>query len=166
MEILHVVVIVAALLCALVTGLLFGFVVVAMPGIGTLPDRDFLRGFRVMDRVIQDGHPLFMAAWIGSVLAVVATAVLGVLQLEGSERVLAVAAAAVYLLGVQLPTAAINIPMNNKLQSLELEAMDDAAMSSARLDFEERWNRWNTIRTGLGVVTTVLLLILLLQLTP
>lgn len=165
-EILHVVVIIAALLCALVTGLLFGFVVVAMPGIGTLADRDFLRGFRVMDRVIQDGHPLFMAAWVGSVLAVVATAVLGVLQLDGSQRALAVAAAAVYLLGVQLPTAAINIPMNNTLQALELESMDDDSMQAARLDFEERWNRWNAIRTALGVVATVLLLILLLQLTP
>lgn len=165
MEILQVVAIVAALLCGTTTGLLFGFSVVAMPGLGTLPDRDFLRGFRVMDRVIQDGQPLFMVAWIGSVLAVVATAVLGVLHLDGSTRSLAVAAAAVYLLGVQLPTAAINIPLNNTLQALDLDSMDEATRSSARNNFEMRWNRWNGIRTGFGAVTTVLLLVLLLQLS-
>lgn len=166
MEILQVFAIAAALLCAMVTGLLFGFAVVAMPGIGTLADEAFLRGFQVMDRVIQNRQPLFMVAWVGSVLAVVATAVLGVLELDGSARVLAVAAAAVYLLGVQLPTAAINIPLNNTLQTLDLAAMDETALRTARHNFEARWNRWNGIRTALGVVTIVLLLVLLLQLTP
>lgn len=166
MEILHVVTIVAALLCAMTTGLLFGFSVVVMPGLGTLDDRDFLRGFKVMDRVIQDAQPLFMAVWIGSVLAVVATAVLGVLDLDGSARVLAIAAAAVYLLGVQLPTAAINIPLNNTLQALDLELLDESALGSARQDFEARWNRWNGLRTGFGTVATVMLLVLLLQMTP
>lgn len=166
MEILHVVTIVAALLCAMTTGLLFGFSVVVMPGLGTLDDRDFLRGFKVMDRVIQDAQPLFMVVWIGSVLAVVATAVLGVLDLDGSARLLAIAAAAVHLLGVQLPTAAINIPLNNTLQALDLDLLDVSALGSARQDFEARWNRWNGIRSGFGAVATVMLLVLLLQMTP
>ncbi len=163
---LQIAAIVAALLCALVTGLLFGFAVVAMPGIGTLDDGAFLRGFQVMDRVIQDRQPLFMIAWLGSVVAVVATAVLGIAELDGADRVLAVAAAAAYLLGVQAPTAAINIPLNNAVQAIDPAAMDAAALRHAREDFEPRWNRWNAIRTALGAVATVLLLVLLLRLTP
>lgn len=165
MDVTDIVVIVAALLCGLVTGLLFGFVVVAMPGIGTLNDRDFLRGFKVMDRVIQDRQPLFMVAWVGSVLAVAATALVGIVDLDGSERVLAILAAAVYLLGLQLPTAAINIPLNNDVQALDLDALDDQALAEARRAFESRWNRWNAVRTGLGAVATTLLLVLLLQLS-
>ncbi len=161
---LQIVVIITALLCGLVTGLLFGFVVVAMPGIGTLDDREFLRGFKVMDRVIQDRQPLFMLAWIGSVMSVLATAILGLIDLDGAEQVLAVTAAAVYVLGVQVPTAAINIPLNNAVQSLDLDGMDRGALARAREDFELRWNRWNAIRTALGAAATMLLLVLLLRL--
>lgn len=164
MDLLNVVTIVAALLCGLVTGLLFGFVVVAMPGIGTMEDREFLRGFKVMDRVIQDNQPLFMVTWIGSVLASIGVAILGVVELEGADRVLAILAPAVYVLGVQVPTASINIPLNNTLQALDLDAMDGAALVRARRDFEPRWNRWNAIRTAFGAVATTLLLVLLLRL--
>ncbi len=166
MDAVQIAAIVAALLCALVTGLLFGFVVVAMPGIGTLDDAAFLRGFQVMDRVIQDRQPLFMVAWLGSVVAVLATAALGIAQLDGADRALAVAAAAVYLLGVQVPTAAINIPLNNAIQAIDPAAMDAAALAEARRGFEPRWNRWNAIRTALGALATLLLLVLLLRLTP
>ena len=164
MDVLQVVLVISALLCGLVTGLLLGFVVVAMPGIGTLSDREFLRGFAVMDKVIQDRQPVFMLAWVGSVAAVIATAVLGIVDLHGTDRVLSVLAAALYLLGVQLPTAAINIPLNNAVQALDLDRMDEPALATARRAFEPRWNRWNAIRTGLGTITTILLLILLSRL--
>ncbi len=166
MEALYIVTIAAALLCGLVTGLLFGFAVVAMPGLGTLNDGAFLRGFQVMDRVIQNRQPLFMVAWVGSVLAVVATAVLGIAELDGADLLLALAAAVVYLLGVQVPTAAINIPLNNAIQAIDPETLDAEAQRRARQDFEARWNQWNGIRTAMGVVTTVLLLVLLLRLSP
>ena len=54
---------------------------------------------------------------------------------------LLIVAAAAYLLGVQLPTAAINIPLNNKLQTLDVDAMNETAQTAARKDFEPRWNR-------------------------
>lgn len=164
LDIVHVVVVGAALLCGLVTGFLFGFAVVAMPGLATLGDRDFLRGFAVIDRVIQDRQPLFMVMWIGSVLAVLAAAVLGIFELDGTDRLLVEAAAVVYLLGVQAPTAMINIPLNDAVQALDLDALDTPALAKARKDFEPRWNRWNAIRTVFGAVATVLLLVLLLRL--
>lgn len=164
MDVLHIVLVIAALLCGLVTGLLFGFVVVAMPGIGTLNDREFLRGFKVMDRVIQDNHPVFMVVWIGSVLSAIAVAAFGLIDLDGGDRVLAVVAAVVYVLGVQVPTATINIPLNNVVQGLDLDAMDGPALATARKAFEPQWNRWNAIRTGLGAVATTLFLVLLLRL--
>ena len=42
----------SALLCSLVAGFVFAFATVAMPGISSLGDRDFLRAFKVMDLVI------------------------------------------------------------------------------------------------------------------
>jgi uncharacterized membrane protein len=44
----------ATLLCSLVTGFLFAFAVVVMLGIAALDDAGFLRAFQVIDRVIQN----------------------------------------------------------------------------------------------------------------
>jgi uncharacterized membrane protein len=154
----------AALLCSLVAGFLLAFAIVVMPGIARLDDSAFLRAFQVIDRIIQNNQPLFMFVWVGSVLALMAAAVLGLWQLSGTDRVLVIAAALLYFLGVQLPTAAINIPLNNELQRLDLDAASEAARERARSGFEPRWNRWNGIRTACSILTSILLLVLLLRL--
>jgi uncharacterized membrane protein len=156
--------IIATLLCSLVAGLVFAFAVVVMPGIATLGDGAFLRAFQVMDRVIQRNQPLFLLVWIGSAIALLASAALGFGQLGGTGRLLMVAAVLLYLLGVQLPTVTINIPLNNTVQALEIDAMDETALAAARHAFEPRWNTWNSIRTVLAMVAAVLLLVLLLRL--
>ena len=46
--------IVSTLLCALVTGFIFTYAVVLMPGFAKLDDRDFIRAFQVTDGVIQN----------------------------------------------------------------------------------------------------------------
>ncbi len=164
MQILEPVLILATLLCSLVAGLVFSFAVVVMPGIRELGDRDFLRAFQVIDGVIQRSQPLFMLAWVGSIVAVLASLLMGVWQLEGTARSLLLAAGSIYLLLVQLPTFAINVPLNNQLQALDLAAAGDAAVGEARRRFEPRWLLWNWIRTGCAILTSTLLLTLLLQL--
>jgi len=154
----------ATLLCALTAGLVFTFSVVVMPGIGTLSDRDFLRAFQAIDRVIQNNHPLFILVWVGSVLALTAATVLALGTLAGGDRLLVVLAAAVYLMCVQLPTMVVNVPLNNQLQALDVSALDDASLGAARSDFEVRWNRWNGFRTVFSCVTVVVLLTVLLRL--
>ena len=154
----------ATLLCSLVAGFVFAFAVVAMPGIGTLDDREFLRAFQVMDGVIQKNQPVFMLVWVGSVVTLGLSAVLGFRELTGLDHALLIAAVVVYLLGVQLPTAAVNIPLNNQLQSLEINTLGDAALAAARQAFESRWNRWNSIRTILASLVSALLLVLVLRL--
>ena len=154
----------ATLLCSLVAGFVFAFACVVMPGIATLGDRGFLQGFQVIDRVIQNSQPLFILVWAGSAVTLLLTAVLGFSRLDGLDRALLLAAAIVYILGVQLPTVTINVPLNNQLQTLDLAAMNDGALAEARADFEPRWNRWNQIRTVLATLTSALLLFLILRL--
>jgi len=102
--------------------------------------------------------------WVGSVLALVTSAVLGIGQLDGAGRLLVIVAAIAYLLGVQLPTFTVNIPLNNKLQNLDVDVMNDTAQKAARRDFEPRWNRWNSIRTAFASLASILLMILLSRL--
>jgi uncharacterized membrane protein len=117
-----------------------------------------------MDGLIQNNQPLFVLVWIGSILAMLVSVVLGIGQLQQAERLLLIFAALAYFLGVQLPTIRINLPLNNQLQSMVVDAMNEAEHRAARSAFEPRWNRWNSIRTAFASLTTVLLIVLLFSL--
>ena len=164
MGIFEILLIVAILLCSLTAGFVLAFALVVMPGIRNLDDREFIRAFQVIDGVIQNGQPLFVLVWIGSVVALMSSALLGIAQLDGPERLLIIFAALIYLLGVQLPTFTINVPLNNKLQTLDVDAMNEATRKAAREDFEPRWILWNSIRTALATLVSAVLIILIFRL--
>ena len=161
---LHLALLLSILLCSLVAGLLFGFAVVVMPGIAKLPDKEFLSSFKYMDGIIQDDQPLFILVWGGSILAVISTLILGILNLDVTELYLLCIASVLYLFGVQLPTFRFNIPLNNLLQSMDVHALGESELTSLRDDFETPWNRWNRLRTVNSILSVSILLILLIQL--
>ena len=154
----------ATILCSLVAGFLFAFAAVVMPGIRSLDDGGFIRSFQAIDRVIQNNQPLFILVWVGSVPAIIAAAVLGLLTLDGVDRLIVVGAALSYVLCVQAPTVVVNIPLNNELQRLDVATMNDAARRDARTKFEARWNTWNAIRAACASVVGITLMLLLLRL--
>lgn len=150
------------LLCSLVAGFLFAFAAVAMPGIGRLEDRAFVRAFQVIDGVIQDNQPVFMFVWVGSAISLIVSAILGAFQLDMLNAGLLIALAVAYLLGVQLPTARINIPLNNAIQAHNLDEMNEEEISKARTEFEQPWNRWNKVRSIVATCVATSLYLLLL----
>jgi uncharacterized membrane protein len=164
MTLLELALIVATLLSALTAGFVFSFASVVMPGIGNLTDKEFIRAFQAIDGVIQAGHPVFGLVWIGSVFALVAAAILAVLKNDGLVPTQVVASAVVYTLGVQLPTFLINVPLNNALQMLNVDDMDELMLASERRSFENRWVRWNLIRTAFASGVSVSLMLVLLWL--
>lgn len=155
--------IVAAFLCSLVAGFLFAFAVVIMPGINNLDDRAFIRAFQVMDGIIQKNQPLFILVWAGSVVFLIVSAALGFGQLDNVGNGLIIISALIYIIGVQLPTGIINIPLNKMLQSVDVDAMDAGGHKATRESFEPRWNRWNNIRTVLACLVSVLLILLVFR---
>jgi len=164
MELIQFGILISALLCSLVAGLVFTFAIVVMPGIKTMDDLAFLQSFKAMDRVIQNSQPIFMLVWLGSAAVLLASTLLGIWRLEGLDRVLLIVACLIYLLGVHLPTVAINVPLNNNIQSLDLDTLPAPALREARANFESRWIRWNGIRTVVAILTTTVLLFLLIRL--
>lgn len=158
MDLLQIALTLATLLCSLVAGFVLAFAIVVMPGIRSLNDHDFLQAFKAIDLVIQNNQPLFSLVWLGSILGLITAALVGMVQFDGTNRLLMGMAAAVYLLGVQLPTFTINVPLNNQLQMQNLDAMTDLALREARVNFEPRWMRWNSIRTIFAILTSALLI--------
>jgi len=159
MDLLQITFITATILCSLVAGFLLAFSLVVMPGIKNLDDRNFLKAFRGMDLIIQNNNPIFMIVWVGSVLSIIALVIQGVQVYEGYRLLAVLAITIFYLLGVQLPTASINIPLNNRVQKLDLETLDEVSLKIERDHFERRWNRSNIIRTIFAVLTSILLVV-------
>ena len=151
------------MLCSLVAGLLFGFAIVVMPGIAKLTDKEYLLAFKHMDGIIQNNQPLFILVWAGSILSIIITLILGIMNLSGTQTYLLVFASIVYLFGVQLPTFRFNIPLNNSLQNLDFELLEESEATSSRVAFEIPWNRWNKIRTVNAILAVSMLLLLLIR---
>ncbi|MDF1737893.1 MAG: DUF1772 domain-containing protein [Verrucomicrobiales bacterium] len=152
----------ATLTTLLVAGLLLTFAILVMPGLGQLDDRGFLRGFQEIDRIIQQSHPVFVVAWLGSILSLLAVTFMGFGQLDGFPQGLLIAATALYLLGVQLPTVRGNVPLNNQLQTLDLTTLNESDLAQARRAFEMPWNRLNLFRTVICLMAAILLIVVVL----
>lgn len=146
--------------CSMITGFLFAYAVVVMPGIKHLEDRDFLRTFKVTDKVIQDNNPLFIIMWVGSVLSITATAFSGYNKTQGMDFWLLISATIMYLSGVQFLTIFIHLPLNKTLQKLDIDTMNPTEIRKTRSAFELRWNTFNNIRTMIAAGVSIILIIL------
>ena len=115
---------VSSLLCTLVTGFVFTYAIVVMPGFGKLNDREFIQAFQATDGIIQNNQPLFMFVWVGSIALVAATIVLSVVHINGNEHWVIILFGALYIIGVQSITMFVHLPLNNSLQGVDINELD------------------------------------------
>ena len=161
MNILDISLIFSILTCSLVTGFIFTYAVVVMPGLSTLNDKEFIRAFQVTDGIIQNNQPLFMLTWVGSIIAILSSIIIAIVFVGISETWLIVLVGVVYLLGVQGITISIHIPLNNHLQQVNIDELNAQKLSEERIMFEKKWNNFNIIRTIIAFSVSVILLLIL-----
>ena len=147
--------------CSLVTGFIFTYAIIVMPGLSKLSDKEFLKAFQVTDAVIQNRQPIFMLIWVGSIVSVLSLLLISIAYVGLSETWLIVLVALIYLLGVQGITILIHLPLNNQIQKLNLEKLKDENLRDERLNFENKWNFFNNIRTTIAFFVSLTLLIFL-----
>ena len=155
--------ILSILSCSLVTGFIFTYAVVVMPGLSKLNDKEFLKAFQVTDEVIQNKQPIFMLTWVGSIVSVLSLILTSIIYVGLSETWLVVLIALIYLLGVQGITILIHLPLNNHIQKLNLEKFKDENFKKERLKFEKKWNFYNNIRSAISFFVSLGFLIILIQ---
>ena len=161
MNILDISLIFSILTCSLVTGFIFTYAVVVMPGLSKLNDKEFIRAFQVTDGIIQNNQPLFMLTWVGSIIAILSSIIIAIVFVGISETWLIILVGVVYLLGVQGITISIHIPLNNHLQQVNIDELNEEKLSEERIKFEKKWNNFNIIRTIIAFSVSVILLLIL-----
>ena len=152
----------AVLTCSLVTGFIFTYAVVVMPGFSKLEDKEFLRAFQVTDGVIQNNQPLFMLTWVGSIISVLSVIAVSIFSLGLSEAWIIIVVGLIYLLGVQGITISIHLPLNNHIQKIDINNMNNQSLNEERTKFEMRWNYFNKIRTFIAFSTSLSFLLILI----
>ena len=161
MDLLDISLIFSITLCSLVSGLIFTYAIIVMPGLFNLNDKEFIRAFQVTDAVIQNNQPIFMLTWIGSIVSLLSTILTSIISFGISETWLVVLLSIFYLLGVHGITIIIHIPLNNHIQKVVIKELNDEVIAHERIKFEKKWNYFNNIRTSISIAVTLLLLIIL-----
>ena len=161
MDFLDIALIFSILLCSLVSGFIFTYAIVVMPGLSNLNDKNFLRAFQVTDAVIQNKQPIFMFIWLGSIVSILTTILVSLVNIGLSKAWPIVLIGIIYLLVVQGITITIHIPLNNHIQNIKIEKLNEKSITDERINFEKRWNFFNYIRTAVAISTSFSLLIIL-----
>ena len=161
MDFLDFILIPSVILCALVTGFIFTYAIVVMPGFSKLSDKEFIKAFQVTDEVIQNNQPLFMITWIGSIISILLTIIVATATNGLSNSWLIILVGVIYLLGVQGITIVIHLPLNNHIQKMNIDKMTDKDLGEERREFQKKWNFFNNIRTSVAFSVCVTLILIL-----
>ena len=66
-----------------------------------------------------------------------------------------------YLLGVQAITITIHLPLNKRIQNIDINSTNFQTLSDERKNFETKWNYFNNIRTGIALFVVLIFLLIL-----
>lgn len=144
-------IIVAAIVGAgIVTGLLFAFSNFVMRALAQLSDENGMRAMQEVNEKII--NPVFLLFFLGTPLLCVIILVSACMNLDAFANILLLGGAVCYLVGPYGITMLCNVPLNNKLAKAEHSQASDVWP-----DYQIRWQRWNHVRTCIGVLSILLL---------
>ena len=158
MEILNISLFFSTLLCSLVTGFILTYAIVVMPGLSKLDDKEFIKAFQVTDGIIQNNQPIFILIWVGSIISVVSTIIISIFTLGILEGWKIIFVSLVYLIGVQAITIIIHLPLNKRIQNIDINSTNLQSLNEERKNFETKWNYFNNIRTVVAFLVTLFFL--------
>ncbi len=160
MSTLIMVIIVAAISGAgLITGLLFAFSNFVMRALADLPPDKGMFAMQRINKTIV--NPIFLLLFLGTPLLCLLIAVQSVTRLGEPGSLSLLIGALAYLTGPFGITMRFNVPLNNLLAGADASKSDEIWPM-----YQKKWQRWNHIRTYIGVASVVFLSIGLASFEP
>ena len=122
----------------MVTGFIFTYAIVFMPGCCKLGDKEIIKAFQVTEEVIQNNQPLFILTWIGSIISILSLIIVAIPAIGLTDPWLITLVSVIYLLGVQGITIGIHLLLNNHIQNMDINKMTDITLAEERRKFEKK----------------------------
>ena len=139
---------------ALIAGLYYGYSCSVNPGLGKLPDAEYISAMQSINNAIL--NPVFFFSFMGTLVLLPLASYLNYNPMQPARFYLLVAAAALYLVGSFGVTLFGNVPLNDALAAFDLKSATATEIHTARLSFEPKWNNLHQIRTVASVICLVL----------
>ena len=146
-----------AITTALIAGLMYAYSCSVNPGLGRLPDSEYIRAMQSINRAIL--NPLFFISFIGTLLLLPLSTWLHYRAGLSNAFMLMLIATLVYVIGVFGVTMFGNVPLNDAMDKFNVSSANVDSIAKQRIDFEIPWNRLHTIRTLASMVSLVLVII-------
>ena len=132
------------------SGLLFIFTFAVNPGLSRLSEEEYFRAMKYINIVIL--NPIFFLVFMGPLITM---PLLTYMSWDDSNTfILILISAILYLLGVLFITSIKNVPLNNKLEKLNL-----TEFKGVFIWYRKPWNFWHNIRTFFGMISFLMLII-------
>ena len=132
------------------SGLLFIFTFAVNPGLSRLSEEEYFRAMKYINIVIL--NPIFFLVFMGPLITM---PLLTYMSWDDSNTfILILISAILYLLGVLFITSIKNVPLNNKLEKLNL-----TEFKGVFIWYRKPWNFWHNIRTFFSIISFLMLII-------
>lgn len=141
---------------ALMAGLFYAYSCSVNPGLSRLSDAAYLGAMQAINRAIL--NPLFFIGFLGTALLLPLSTWVNYGQPLSPRFWLLLGATLVYLTGVFGVTMLGNVPLNEGLDSFNIEIASSTELAVQRATFELPWNQFNTIRTVSSIVAVLLII--------
>ena len=124
-------------------GFILTYAIVVMTDLSKLDNKEFIKAFQVIERIIQNNQPIFIFIWVGSIISIICTIIVSIMNLGVIEYWLIILISILYLSGVQGIAVLIHLPLNKHIQKINVDTMNFQELSYKRRDFEIKWNYFN-----------------------
>jgi len=159
MNLVTIIAIVIALLgSALIGGIFFAFSSFVMKALARVPSAEGIAAMQSINLVVL--NPSFLGAFMGTAVISLLVAVLAVVGWETPSSPWLVVGALLYLVGTFLLTGLGNVPLNNRLASVQA---DDPAAMKVWEHYLDRWTLLNSVRTVAAMCAALMFAVGLIQ---
>lgn len=134
-----------ALTTALIAGLFYAYSCSVNPGLGNLPDKEYILAMQSINIAII--NPVFMLSFIGTVILLPLSAYLHYAKPLPVRFILLSIASSIYIVGTFGITIFGNVPLNDALAKFNIAEATIQEIADGRSKFEGPWNRFHAVRT-------------------
>lgn len=157
MTVENIILVIGGTLSGLVAGVFYTFNVAVVPSLRSLKPKEHITAMQAINLKIK--NPVFFLSFFGPTILLPVAAFMhqGTVQFP-----LLVAAAVLHILGSNGVTAAGNIPLNEKLDKVDVSVITEAEAERTRQDFQGRgsaWMRFHNMRTLASIAAVALVFI-------
>lgn len=148
---------ITAITTALIAGLFYAYSCSVNPGLGKLPDKEYIAAMQSINLAII--NPVFMLSFMGTLILLPLSTYLHYSKPLPTRFILLSIASLIYVIGTFGITIFGNVPLNDTLANFDIQKAEGKEITDQRLNFEGSWNRLHSIRTVAAITALSVVII-------